>query len=248
METVAIGNRNPRPVECGRFRRRLCGTLTLARNYNAKLESSVPIMPPKPLVFLYGDRSLPFQMTKVDRSKLYGYKELEVEDDRGKHCELATLSGDGQTVIGRGGTASAYLSIDGLWCDRSELKPVDLEGREMEPVASSFSQPPELLERASIEEYFQHNIRIVYMMTALDDADPLLAELQEGVIYTFPFSYRGGLVADRGFLLMAADGNVFMTIGTRVEPQFVGLQQIAVPEEDEVEGADDQDAMDFDMI
>ena len=39
------------------------------------------------------------------------------------------------TVIGRGGTAVAYLSTDGLWCEKAQLKPVDIEGNEIEPVA-----------------------------------------------------------------------------------------------------------------
>ena len=70
----------------------------------------------KPLVFLFGDNEVAFTMSKVDRAKLYGYKELEVLDDEGRKCELATLAGDGRTVVARGGTGIGYVSQDGLWC------------------------------------------------------------------------------------------------------------------------------------
>ena len=46
----------------------------------------------KPLVFHFADRDISFQMSKVDRTKLYGFKELEVLDEDGQACELATLA------------------------------------------------------------------------------------------------------------------------------------------------------------
>ena len=59
-------------------------------------------------------------MTKVDRAKLYGYKELLVLDENGETCEMATLAEDGHTVVGKGGTGMGYLSADGQWCDKSQ--------------------------------------------------------------------------------------------------------------------------------
>lgn len=105
----------------------------------------------KPLVFQFGGKEVSFQMNKVDRSKLYGFKELEVLDEKKRPCELATLSGDGQTVVGRGGTGLAYNSSDGLWCNKGELTPVDIEGNEIEPVKSSFNAPNPLGEEVSID-------------------------------------------------------------------------------------------------
>lgn len=202
----------------------------------------------KPLVFEFGGREIPLQLNKVDRSKLYGFKELEVLDDKKRECELATLSGDGQTVVGRGGTALAYLSTDGLWCDKGELRPIDLEGNQITPVGSSFNAPIPLTEEVSIDEFMDHDIRIVYRMEPEDSFDDeLLAKLQSGAIYRFGFSYRGGVDPDAAFLLVGEDGNVFMLVGTRVQLEFVGLQQAAPAVEEEVE-EDDADAMDFDMI
>ncbi len=201
----------------------------------------------KPLVFQWGDTDLSFTLAKIDRSKLYGYKEVEVLDEDGNRCELATLADDGRTVVGRGGTGIGYVDADGAWCEKSKLKPVDLEGDEIEPVASSFSAPIKLFETVTAEDYLSHNIRLVYHLGTEDETDSLVDELRRGTIFSFPYSYRGGLEADAGFLLMGEEGNLFLAVGDPTNVEFIGLQQMAamIAEEDE---ADETDLMDFDMI
>lgn len=201
----------------------------------------------KPLVFQWGDTDLSFTLAKIDRSKLYGYKEVEVLDEDGNRCELATLADDGRTVVGRGGTGLGYVDADGAWCEKSKLKPVDLEGEEIEPVASSFSAPIKLFETVTAEGYLSHNIRLVYQLDTEDEIESLVQELRRGTIFSFPYSYRGGLEADAGFLLMGQDGHLFLAVGDPTNVEFIGLQQMAamVAEEDEV---DETDLMDFDMI
>jgi len=201
----------------------------------------------KPLVFLFQDAQLAFDLTKVDRTVLYGFKEVEVLDEQGGRCELATLAADGKTIVGSGGTAFTYLAPDGAWCDKSELKPVDLEGHAIQPVPSSFSAPVGLLETATVQEYLGHNVRSLYLLRGTDDASALVAELRQGTIFKFPYSYRGGLEADAGFLLAGADGNVFLAVGSPTKIEFVGLQQAAPPAGEEGE-EEEADLLDFDMI
>ncbi|MFO1041523.1 MAG: hypothetical protein U0941_07025 [Planctomycetaceae bacterium] len=200
----------------------------------------------KPLVFHFKDGDFAFGLNKVDRSRLYGYKEVEVLDEKGRKCELATLGGDGHTVIGRGGSSFAQLSVDGEWCDKSSLRPVDTEGREITPVPSSYSAPVALTEPTTVADYLQHNIRLVYVLEPEGDASSLFEELKSGAVYKFPYSYRGGLEADAGFLIQGADGNFFMAVGNPTRVEFIGPTQISTVEEEA--GADDVDMMDFDMI
>ncbi|MEM8670364.1 MAG: hypothetical protein AAGG48_22760 [Planctomycetota bacterium] len=205
---------------------------------------------PRPLVFQWGEDDLSFTLHKVDRSKLYGYKELEVLDENKRLCELATLADDGRTVVGRGGTGLGQLDADGLWTEKSDLKPVDLHGDEIEPVPSSFSKPIKLFDTATPEDYLSHNVRLVYLLEIEESEhfESLREELDRGTIFTFPYSYRGGLEADAGFLLKGDDGNLFLAVGDPCEVEFIGLtQQAAVAVEDE-EGVDETDLMDFDMI
>lgn len=202
----------------------------------------------KPLVFQFGDRDLSFTMNKVDRSKLYGYKEIEVLDERGRRCELATLASDGRTVVGSGGTGLGQVSAEGLWCDKSELKPVDLEGREIQPVASSFSAPVKLFDTATLDDYLSHNIHAIYQLQTDVDASDLMSELKRGTIFAFPYSYRGGLEADAGFVLLNENGNIFLAVGRPTKVEFIGLQQTAAAVAEEDSETDETDLMDFDMI
>lgn len=200
----------------------------------------------KELVFQFGENDLAFEMNKIDRSKLYGYKEVEVLDESGAACDLATLAEDGRTVVGRGGTGLGYVDADGLWCEKSNLTPVNLEGEPIEPVASSFSAPIKLFETVNADEYLCHNIRLVYQLQAESIDEELLTQLTGGTIFSFPYSYRGGLEADAGFLLAGEDDAIFLVVGDPTESNFIGMQEAAAVEETDEEDA--TDLMDFDMI
>lgn len=203
----------------------------------------------KPLLFEFEGEEVTFDMVKVDRSKLYGFKELEVIDDVGHVCELATLAEDGRTVIGKGGTGIGYLSADGQWADKTTLRPVDIEGEEMVPVPTSFGTPIPLSTTVTVEEFLNHNIRLCYVMQSESLNATLVKSLSEGAIYSFPYSYRGGLVADSGFLLMNAEEIIFFLVGDATAVEMVGLQQAAsVVPDDDGDDDDGDDLMDFGMI
>lgn len=210
---------------------------------------------PKPLTFLLGDEEISLTLNKLDRSRLYGSKELEVVDENGEACELATLADDGRTLIGRGGTGLGWLDAEGSWAPKSTLKPVNVDGDEIKPVESSFSGSIKLFDTVSAEQYLEHNIRLVYALESSDTGDEQAAtvdslrqELARGTIFSFPYSYRGGLEADAAFLLMNEEAEIILAVGTQTEVNFVGIQsQLAFSEEPSSE-FEDVDAMDFDMI
>jgi hypothetical protein len=194
-------------------------------------------------------KEIKLDLEKVDRTKLYGYVDTEVVDELGQHCELATLSSDGNTLIGRGGTGLATLSPNGLWRDKPSLRAIDAQGKNLTPVASTFDTPVVLDKTASIDDYLAHNIHLVYKLDVEGDASELVADLRAGTIYTFPFSYRGGLEAQAGFLLLGSDGNLFLAVGTPPAFEFVGLKQAAATVEDDDDADDDEEGgLDFNMM
>ncbi len=203
----------------------------------------------KPLVFKIDGQEIAFDMNKVDRTKLYGYKDLEIIDEHGEKCEMATLAEDGHTIIGRGGTGIGYLTADGLWCDKSQLQAVDLSGQPIAPVPSSFLTPIELAEptRRAMSTLL---IRFaVSMRCRVNRPLVLIDKLKSGAIYKFAYSYRGGLEADTAFLLCNDAGDVFMAVGSPTVIDFIGLEQAAAVVEDEsTEDEADSDDMDFSMI
>ena len=201
----------------------------------------------KPLTFQLGETEFAFTLKKVDRTKLYGFKETVALDNSGNACELATLAGDGRTLIGRGGTGLGWLDADGQWRDKAELKPVNKDSEQIEPVPSSFQARIKLFDTATVEEYLEHNIRLIYTLEGEGDLDDVLAELKRGTIFRFPYSYRGGLEADVAFLLANESGEIMLTVGNPTRVEFIGLQApaVVVPEASD---DDDVERMDFDMI
>ncbi len=202
----------------------------------------------KPIRFKHDGSNLAFQMQKVDRSRLYGSKELLVHDEDDRPCVLATLAEDGKTLIGKGGTGIGQLTADGKWTDKSKLRPVDLEGNEITPVPSSFAAPIELKHETSIDDFLNHNIRLVYQLITDESSETeekLVASLRDGAILKFPYSWRGGLEADSGFILCNSEHRIFFLVGHATAAEYVGLQQI-VASTDPSEA--DVDLFDFEMM
>ena len=204
---------------------------------------------PRTLSCMLGENQIDFEMHKVDRSRLYGSKELLVLDEDGDPCELTTLAEDGKTLIGKGGTGIGYLDADGNWVDKSDLTAVDLEGNKIVPVPSSFSAPITLGEKATEEDFLNHNIRLIYRLEADSLDESLAAELSDGAIFKFDYSFRGGLEADVGFLLHNEAGEIFFLVGDQSCVEYVGLQQSAPTVSESIgDESSGDDLMDFGMI
>ena len=202
------------------------------------------------LTFRHGGAELAFGLEKIDRKKLYGYIEPEVQDSTGQPCELLMLGSDGRTLVGRGGSSLLMLDADGKYATRGELRPVTVGGDPVTRVPSSFDAPIDLSTPATVDALLAHNIKAAYALTPPMGATDLLRVLRQCAIFTFPFSYRGGLDPDVAFLLVNSDGAPFLLLGKPTHLEFVSLSQIADPEEDEApDSADgDDDDMDFAMM
>lgn len=200
----------------------------------------------KPLVLSLNGAEFPLALSKVERSDLYGYVEIETLDEKGRKCTVATLADDGRSVITSGGISLVTLSPDGLWLSKKALVPTDHQGNKVTPVASSYAAPVALEETVSIDEYLSHDIRAVYQISSEGDIAPLLEELKKGTIFRFAYSFRGGLEPDAGFLLLAADGTPFFAVGSATKLEFVGFEQLAAIADEE--GEEEEDSLDFSMM
>jgi hypothetical protein len=191
----------------------------------------------KPLVLSLDGQDIPVGIVKVDREKLYGDVEIEAFDERGNPASLKVLAPDGKTLIDKGGTALATIDEEGDSIDRSDLVVVDTEGQKIEPVPSSFNQT-NVLASATAEDYLSQIVKSVYLLEPAEDSDLgyLKDHLSTGQIYTFPFSYRGGIEYDSAFVLGNGE-DAFMVVGKPAALQFVRLNQAATldtAEEEEI--------------
>lgn len=199
----------------------------------------------KPLVFKFKGAEIPFTLDRVERSDLYGYAETEALDDQGRKCSFATLADDGKSLVGSGGVALCTLSPEGHWLEKKTLTPTDPQGKPITPVSSSYAAPVPLETKATIDEYLSHDIRAVYQIRSDVDLSALMDELKQGTIFSFPYSFRGGLEADAGFLLLAGDGTPFVAIGCPTKLELVGFDQTAGVAEEEPE---QEESLDFSMM
>ena len=168
----------------------------------------------KPLVLSFGGSEFPLALSKVERSDLYGFVEIETLDEQDRKCILCSLADDGRSIIPSGGSAFVTLTPEGNWIEKKALAPCDHQGNRITPVPSSYAAPVPLTTTASIDDYLNHDIRAVYQVSCESDIAPLLDELKKGTIFQFPYSFRGGLEPDAGFLLLASDGTPFIAIGS----------------------------------
>jgi len=205
---------------------------------------------PRSLSFVHGDNRFVCQISKMDRSKLYGSVSTETLDKDQKRCDLATLAYDGKTVISTGGTAIGYMNPQGEWLSRSDLTAVDAEGEPVEDVESSFKVDLQLDTEVSAEEFLDHSVRLIYLLNPVEgDSTQCRAALDAGKIYRFNFSYRGGTSIDPAFVLSNEHGLwLLITDGNRVE--FAGLAEVAVcaRAEEPDEEKEDSEELDFGML
>lgn len=202
---------------------------------------------PRELVLSLDGREFPVTLVKIDRDKLYGSIEVEAFDEKGREASLRVLAADGKTLIDTGGTALATVNEKGNSVDRTSLSAVDADGDTIEPVPSSFNEP-NVLKNADIEDYLSQMYKSVYVIQPPEDGDIkyLLDHLDGDQIYTFPFSWRGGLDYDTAYVLGSGD-DAFMVVGKPAEFEFLRLNQAVVldsVEEQEI-SADD---IDFDLL
>ncbi|HLA96804.1 MAG TPA: hypothetical protein VK612_13865 [Pyrinomonadaceae bacterium] len=201
----------------------------------------------RPLILSLDGTEIPVSLVKIDREKLYGTVEVEAFDEKGREASLKVLAADGKTLIEKGGTALATVSEKGDSLDRSKLTPVNEDGEKIEPVQSSFGEPNKL-KKATDEDYLSQIVKSVYLLQPFEGSDIgyLKDHLSSDQIFTFPFSYRGGVEHDDAFVL-GANNEAFMVTGKKSNFEFLKLNQAAVldaGEEDDIS----TDDLDFDLL
>ena len=163
-------------------------------------------------------------LTKVDRKKIYGDVTIDAFNEDGEKCEIVSIASDGQTLFGKGGIAFAVRNQDGEFVKKSELIPITEDGEAIEEVESSFDEPIDVVETATVEDYLSHQVKSVYILDEVENFDVLKELLKDGDIYKFPFSYRKGIIVDTAFLLSNTEGTPFMIITTPSDFHYLAFK------------------------
>ena len=194
----------------------------------------------KVLQFMNGSTLYEAEPVKIERKKIYGYKEISALDPAGNECRQCYLDASGSILIPPGAVKLSALDEEGNTVERSEMILVDANGNPPENFPSSFDAPVMLEQTVNEEDFLDHLWKGVYQIKN----DELAAVVGEK-IYAFPFSYRGGHTCDEGFLL-AADGKCFLFYGEKTDFPFLNAPNSSVLDDGE-ENCDDDD-FEFDMM
>lgn len=201
----------------------------------------------KNLVFKCGEEQFAFDVTKLDRSKLYGWKEVKAFDPDGFECQKIDIDESGTFMIPSGGKAIATLDNNGNWVNKNDLIAIDKDGLDAQLVESSYNAPVVLQDTVTWEEFLDHNIEYVYVLSSEQAADSIITSIKnlDGV-YTFRYNYRTDYESSPAFIVESKN-LLYMLIGTRLEFQYIGLDESVdvVSNEDEI-SVDDE--IDFGMM
>jgi hypothetical protein len=185
-----------------------------------------------------------FALTAIDRKRLHGYTKKMALDADGNECAAAHLTRDGRFLLTAGSTADLYINNEGDSVPRTDLVPVDCDGRALETLVPTTGQSQEAEGPVTPEEMLSCVVLKAYALTPESIAPALQSALARGAIFKVPYRPRKTTQDTMTFLL--ANKSSYLLV--QAEPcgfEFVGPEQL--PMETDV-GADDQnDEFDFDQ-
>lgn len=194
--------------------------------------------------FIINGTSVMAELKKVDRKKIYGWSTVEVFDENGSKCKLASIS-DGVHVLPTGSSSLLKFNNQGETVSSSDLVGFNQKGEKVEKVPSSYDGKVELKE-STIDDYLALSVKTVYQLDMEDDTT-MLSELKDGKVFSFIFNYRADYEGDDAFLISNGE-TAFVVTGKIADLEFVGMndneKELVVNEEESSE----EDELDFAMF
>ena len=194
--------------------------------------------------FIINGTSVMAELKNVDRKKIYGWSTVEVFDENGSKCKLASIS-DGVHVLPSGSSSLIKFNDKGETVSSSDLVGFNQKGEKVEKVPSIYDGKVELKE-STIDDYLSLAVKTVYQLNMEDDT-PMLSELKDGKVFYFVFNYRADYEGDDAFLISNGE-TAFAVIGKIADLEFVGMndneKELVVNEEESSE----EDELDFAMF
>lgn len=197
----------------------------------------------KELNFVLGSKTYAAAPVKLDRKKMYGWSTKVAFDHNGKECDIAYLNTDDSQLLPSGAVKQGIVDDSGRWIERGDLVACDEQGNKLEMHESSFNVMITLNKRANSQEFLDNEWEQVYQL----DNNQLLDAVGSD-IYSFPFSYKGGVNSLDAYLI-GTDNGLFLLAGRKIDFAPLTLREEAIIDESDVELVDeDIDELDFGMF
>ena len=199
---------------------------------------------PKPLAILYEGQVGRFEKLELDRAQLYGSRHSVALDSEGRECATALLTRDGKFLLPSGSTAALYLNEAGDPVERRELVAVDGAGIPLPILEPTTDEPLELQGPFPARNLLEYVAVKVHVLRGEIPTPRLAATLGAGALFRVPHRpHRARRAAvDTTTFLVGSDAGLFLVQAEPCGFDFVGPEQVALPDED-TEG--DEDAFAF---
>ena len=194
--------------------------------------------------FIINGTSVMAELKKVDRKKIYGWSTLEIFDENGSKCKLASIS-DGVHVLPSGSSSLIRFNDKGETVSSSDLVGFNQEGIKVEKIPSVYDGKVGLKE-STIDDYLSLAVKTVYQLNMEDDTT-MLSELTDGKIFSFIFNYRADYEGDDAFIISNGQ-TAFAVIGKLADLEFVGLNDNETELVELEEDIQEEDELDFAMF
>ncbi|MBN2534222.1 MAG: hypothetical protein JXB88_15135 [Spirochaetales bacterium] len=193
------------------------------------------------LTFVLENKEYSLSPAKLNRQKLYGWKDIVPYDQNNEECQVYSIDESGTFIIPKGGSSLGMIDNQGKWVDKNELTAVDTNGNPVDIVPSSFSHPIALEQITAIEDFLDHSITSIY---SLEGEHPAFADAIKKAkgLYTFIFNWRDDYEGDPAFII-ESDGKLYVLVGKKNEIDFLSLPQTGAIEE--IEDEEGEEEIDF---
>ena len=85
-----------------------------------------------------------FEISKIDRKKLYGFKKRLFLDEKGKECSKANLEEETGIVFVSSDISSSYIDHKGNFVEKKELEAINDEGKKVNKEDSTLGKEVDL--------------------------------------------------------------------------------------------------------
>ena len=184
-----------------------------------------------------------FEISKIDRKKLYGFKKRLFIDEKGKECSKANLEEETGIVFVNSDISSCYLDQKGNYLEKKDLEAINENGKKVEKQESTIGKEVNL-ESISIEDALNLKVNSVYILEPKDFDKNLQSKLDKGEIFSFPFNYYADFKLEDAIILKS-EKEYFALIGRKTSCHWIGENSDDLPEEVEEFEEDD---LNFEMM
>ena len=184
-----------------------------------------------------------FEISKIDRKKLYGFKKRLFLDDKGEECSKANLEEETGIVFVNSDISSCYLDHKGNYIEKSDLEAINENGKKVKKEDSTIGKEVNL-NSITTEDALNLKVNSVYHLEPKEFDKNLKSKLDKGEIFSFPFNYYADFKLENGIILKS-EKEYFALIGRKTSCHWVGENSDDLPED--VEEFEDND-LDFEMM